>query len=72
MNTGFAIKLNNDHGFSPDGNLLAISDKSKTAASCIYVMPVGGGHPVSGRVERWGGHANVRAQRMPSPPAEPP
>jgi Tol biopolymer transport system component len=46
VNTGFAIKLNNDHGFSPDGKLLAISDKTNTAASCIYVMPVGGGHPV--------------------------
>ena len=45
IDTGFATSCNNDHGLSPDGRLLAISDRSKTDASCIYVLPVGGGRP---------------------------
>jgi Tol biopolymer transport system component len=46
INTGFATKLNNDHGFSPDGETLAISDKTRTEGSCIYVLPIEGGDPV--------------------------
>jgi TolB protein len=45
INTGFAIKCNNDHGISPDGKQLAISDQSKDGKSYIYVLPVEGGTP---------------------------
>ena len=33
IDTGFATKCNNDHGISPDGTLLAISDQSQGAGS---------------------------------------
>jgi Tol biopolymer transport system component len=45
IETGFAVKLNNDHGLSPDGKLIAISDASETGQSCIYVVPAAGGTP---------------------------
>ena len=46
VDTGFANRCNNDHGVSPDGNLLAISDQSQGAKqSLIYTLPVGGGTP---------------------------
>lgn len=35
IDTGFAVRLNNDHGLSPDGTRLAISDASLTEQSCI-------------------------------------
>ena len=44
--TGSVSGLNNDHGPSPDGRTLAISAKSETGGSCIYLMPVEGGEPV--------------------------
>src|ERR1700687_2616185 len=46
MDTGFADKCNNDHGISPDGTLLAISDQSQEERrSIVYVVPMGGGTP---------------------------
>jgi WD40 repeat protein len=46
IDTGFAIRCNNDHGVSPDGKQLAISDQSQgDRKSRIYVLPVGGGKP---------------------------
>jgi Tol biopolymer transport system component len=45
INTGFAIRCNNDHGISPDGLRLAISDQSQERRSVIYTLPVGGGTP---------------------------
>jgi TolB protein len=46
VDTGFATRCNNDHGVSPDGTLLAISDQSQGARqSLIYTLPVGGGTP---------------------------
>ncbi|MCV0426445.1 MAG: hypothetical protein K5905_13305 [Roseibium sp.] len=45
IDTGFADRLNNDHGISPDGTLLVISDASRTDESCIYTVPVNGGAP---------------------------
>jgi dipeptidyl aminopeptidase/acylaminoacyl peptidase len=45
IDTGFAILCNNDHGLSPDGRLLAISDKVEFGKSAIYVLPAGGGTP---------------------------
>lgn len=45
INTGFAVKCNNDHGISPDGTQLAISDQSETGSSIIYILPIDGGTP---------------------------
>jgi TolB protein len=46
IDTGFAVRCNNDHGVSPDGSLLAISDQSQAdRKSRIYTVPVGGGKP---------------------------
>ncbi|MBE0412097.1 hypothetical protein [Yoonia sp.] len=45
IDTGFAIACNNDHGVSPDGTRLVISDKSRTQGSCIYTLPIAGGVP---------------------------
>jgi Tol biopolymer transport system component len=45
LDTGFATRCNNDHGLSPDGKWLAISDQSKDGKSRIYVVPAVGGEP---------------------------
>jgi Tol biopolymer transport system component len=46
VDTGFAIRCNNDHGLSPDGTLLVISDQSQgDRRSRIYTLPIGGGTP---------------------------
>ena len=46
IDTGFANRLNNDHGISPDSTLLAISDQSQDEhKSLVYVVPIGGGTP---------------------------
>jgi Tol biopolymer transport system component len=46
VDTGFAIRLNNDHGISPDGKTLAISNHTVVGQSCIYTLPIGGGTPI--------------------------
>jgi len=48
--TGFATQCNNDHGISPDGKFLAISNNdliegATGGTSRIYVLPVHGGEP---------------------------
>lgn len=46
IDTGFAIRCNNDHGISPDGQSLVISDQSQgDRKSRIYTLPIGGGMP---------------------------
>ena len=46
LDTGFATRINNDHGVSPDGSLLAISDQSQPdRQSRIYTLPATGGTP---------------------------
>ncbi len=45
VDTGFARECNNDHGISPDGSLIAISDKVEFGKSAIYVLPAEGGDP---------------------------
>ena len=45
VDTGFARQCNNDHGISPDGSLIAISDKVEFGKSAIYVLSAGGGVP---------------------------
>ena len=44
LNTGDATRCNNDHGLSPDGKWLAISNSPKDQ-SLIYVVPSDGGQP---------------------------
>lgn len=45
IDTGFAVRCNNDHGLSPDGTQLVISDNTKPGGSRMYVLPVTGGTP---------------------------
>ncbi len=46
IDTGFATRCNNDHGLSPDGLQLAISDGSQgDRKSRIYTLPLAGGTP---------------------------
>ena len=46
LDTDFAIRCNNDHGISPAGTELVISDQTKQdGKSRIYVLPVTGGTP---------------------------
>jgi Tol biopolymer transport system component/regulation of enolase protein 1 (concanavalin A-like superfamily) len=46
VDTGFAIRNNNDHVLSFDGTMLAISDQSTDAGeSTIFTLPVAGGVP---------------------------
>jgi TolB protein len=48
LNTGFADRINNDHGISFDGKLLAISNQREGlpgGGSTVYVLPVEGGTP---------------------------
>lgn len=55
IDTGFARGCNNDHGISPDGKTLVISDKTETGKSCIYTLPIEGGTPrrVTANVPSW-------------------
>ena len=46
LDTGFANRVNNDHGISPNATQLAISDNSQdTHESLVYVLPITGGAP---------------------------
>ena len=49
LNTGFATRLNNDHGISFNGKLLAISNYKENpgggGGSAVYVLPLKGGTP---------------------------
>ena len=46
IDTGFAVRCNNDHGISPDSKWLAISDQSQEEhRSLVYLVPIGGGTP---------------------------
>jgi TolB protein len=46
IDSAFADRCNNDHGLSPDGTLVAISDQSQgDGKSIIYTLPIGGGTP---------------------------
>jgi TolB protein len=46
IDTGFATRCNNDHGLSPDGTQLVISDQSQgDRKSRIYILPASGGSP---------------------------
>jgi TolB protein len=46
IDTGFAVRCNNDHGISPDSKFIAISDQSQgDHNSVVYLVPFGGGEP---------------------------
>lgn len=45
IDTGFARDCNNDHGISPDGTMLVISDSTEKGSSGIYTLPITGGTP---------------------------
>jgi regulation of enolase protein 1 (concanavalin A-like superfamily) len=46
LDTGLAVNCNNDHGISPDGTQLAISDGSQgDKQSRVYLLPIQGGTP---------------------------
>ncbi len=45
INTDFATRCNNDHGFSPDGTELVISHSPDGGSSTIYILPAEGGTP---------------------------
>jgi len=45
LDTGFADNLNNDHGISFNGELLAISHSPEGEGSAVYVLPLEGGEP---------------------------
>ena len=46
LDTGLAVDCNNDHGISPDGTQLAISDNSQEdKESLVYILPIKGGAP---------------------------
>jgi Tol biopolymer transport system component len=45
IDSGFAVNCNNDHGISPEGKTLVISDSTLHGASCIYTFPFEGGEP---------------------------
>lgn len=48
LNTGSAAKINNDHGISFDGKILAISNSREGlpgGGSSVYVLPLTGGEP---------------------------
>jgi TolB protein len=54
INSGFADRLNNDHGISPDSKQLAVSDNSQETKSAtgtgshdslVYILPIAGGTP---------------------------
>jgi len=46
IDTGLAVRCNNDHGISPDGTLLALSDNSQEEhRSLVYIVPITGGAP---------------------------
>ena len=59
VDTGFAVNCNNDHGISPDGTEIVISDKTEFGKSSIYILPIEGGTP-----RLFVGNLNVLGQRV--------
>jgi hypothetical protein len=45
VQTGPQVQCNNDHGISPDGKMLAVSDSSTDKQSAVYTLPIFGGTP---------------------------
>ncbi|KGF70125.1 hypothetical protein LL06_06885 [Hoeflea sp. BAL378] len=55
IDTGPAVQCNNDHGISPDGRWLVISDSTDTGQSCIFTLSAEGGTPrrITAEVPSW-------------------
>ena len=45
VSTESRVQCNNDHGYSPDGRWIAISDQTAPGGSSVYVLPAEGGTP---------------------------
>jgi Tol biopolymer transport system component len=45
VDTGAAIRCNNDHGISPDGSTIVLSSHHEGEGSQVYLLPIGGGEP---------------------------
>jgi len=45
IDMGFLTRCINDHGLSPDGNQLVISDLTERGKSLMYLVPISGGTP---------------------------
>ena len=54
LDTGFAVRCNNDHGFSPDGAQIILSSHTDRGSE-IFIMPVSGGvpEPVTRNAPSW-------------------
>lgn len=54
VNTGFATRCNNDHGISPDGKMIVISNHRENGSE-IFLLPSGGGDPrlISPQAPSW-------------------
>lgn len=46
IDTGFALDCNNDHGITPDGATILLSDSTEDGQSAVYTMAARGGHPL--------------------------
>ncbi len=46
VETGAALRCNNDHGISPDGSQIVLSSHHEGIGSQIYLIPASGGDPV--------------------------
>ena len=55
VDTGAAVRCNNDHGISPDGATIILSSHHEGEGSEVYVMPVSGGalRKVSPKAPSW-------------------
>ncbi len=45
ISTSPQTHVNNDHGLSPDGSMMAVSDQTLDGKSRVYVLPASGGTP---------------------------
>jgi TolB protein len=45
ISTGAQAQCNNDHGISPDGTMIAVSDSTQLKKSQVYTLPITGGTP---------------------------
>ncbi len=45
ISTDTQTHCNNDHGFSPDGKMIAVSDSTQSGKSMVYTLPTDGGTP---------------------------
>lgn len=45
ISTGAQTQCNNDHGISPNGTMLVVSDSTAVKKSMVYTLPIDGGTP---------------------------